>query len=176
MAAQARAWGAACGTFRSRSSAKSCSPDALIIPLVGFDDACYRLGYGGGYYDRTLAAATKRPYCVGLGYSNGALGTIYPQMHDIPLDMIVDRPGARSARSLSSAGGPHTVAKRRRRGAILPARSAGKSPPSSAIPDAPGESERRQRRGHVKPENAARIDLASVEQQPGRRAHPAPRR
>jgi len=64
-------------------------PDALIIPLVGFDDACYRLGYGGGYYDRTLAAATRRPYCVGLGYSGGALGTIYPQMHDIPLDMIV---------------------------------------------------------------------------------------
>lgn len=64
-------------------------PDALIIPLVGFDDACYRLGYGGGYYDRTLAAATKRPYCVGLGYSHGALATIYPQMHDIPLDMIV---------------------------------------------------------------------------------------
>ena len=64
-------------------------PDALIIPLVGFDDACYRLGYGGGYYDRTLAAATKRPHCVGLGYSNGALSTIYPQMHDIPLDMIV---------------------------------------------------------------------------------------
>jgi 5-formyltetrahydrofolate cyclo-ligase len=64
-------------------------PDALIVPLVGFDDSCYRLGYGGGYYDRTLAAATKRPFCVGLGFNSGALGTIYPQMHDIPLDAIV---------------------------------------------------------------------------------------
>jgi 5-formyltetrahydrofolate cyclo-ligase len=64
-------------------------PDALIVPLVGFDNSCYRLGYGGGYYDRTLAAATKRPFCVGFGYNSGALGTIYPQMHDIPLDAIV---------------------------------------------------------------------------------------
>jgi 5-formyltetrahydrofolate cyclo-ligase len=64
-------------------------PDALIVPLVGFDNACYRLGYGGGYYDRTLAAAPKRPFCIGLGYQSGALGTIYPQMHDIPLDAIV---------------------------------------------------------------------------------------
>ena len=64
-------------------------PDALIVPLVGFDSACYRLGYGGGYYDRTLAAALKRPFCVGLGFNAGALSTIYPQMHDIPLDAIV---------------------------------------------------------------------------------------
>jgi 5-formyltetrahydrofolate cyclo-ligase len=64
-------------------------PDALIVPLIGFDSACYRLGYGGGYYDRTLAAAAKRPFCVGLGYNSGALSTIYPQTHDIPLDAIV---------------------------------------------------------------------------------------
>jgi 5-formyltetrahydrofolate cyclo-ligase len=64
-------------------------PDALIVPLIGFDSACYRLGYGGGYYDRTLAAAVKRPFCIGLGYNNGALSTIYPQKHDIPLDAIV---------------------------------------------------------------------------------------
>jgi len=64
-------------------------PDAFIVPLIGFDSACYRLGYGGGYYDRTLAAATKRPFCVGIGYNSGALSTIYPQEHDIPLDAIV---------------------------------------------------------------------------------------
>jgi 5-formyltetrahydrofolate cyclo-ligase len=72
-------------------------PDALIVPLVGFDAGCYRLGYGGGYYDRTLGASARRPYCVGLGFNCGALSTIYPQRHDIPLDAIVtDRIFSRS--------------------------------------------------------------------------------
>jgi 5-formyltetrahydrofolate cyclo-ligase len=64
-------------------------PDALIVPLVGFDSHQYRLGYGGGYYDRTLAAAARRPFCVGLGYSEASLPTIHPQPHDIPMDEIV---------------------------------------------------------------------------------------
>ena len=64
-------------------------PDALLIPLVGFDPAGYRLGYGGGYYDRTLAAAQRRPFCIGLGYDEMRLPTIHPQPHDIPMDMIV---------------------------------------------------------------------------------------
>jgi len=63
-------------------------PDALVIPLVGFDTAGYRLGYGGGYYDRTIAAAPRRPLCVGLGYAQSHLQTIYPQAHDIPMDLI----------------------------------------------------------------------------------------
>ena len=65
------------------------NPDALIVPLVGFDPQRFRLGYGGGYYDRTIAAAAKRPYCVGLGYEDAHLPTIFPQPHDIPMDMIV---------------------------------------------------------------------------------------
>jgi 5-formyltetrahydrofolate cyclo-ligase len=68
-------------------------PDALIIPLVGFDGAGYRLGYGGGYYDRTLAAAPRRPFCIGLGYDEMRLATIYPQPHDIPMDVIVTDQG-----------------------------------------------------------------------------------
>jgi len=64
-------------------------PDALIVPLVGYDADCYRLGYGGGYYDRTLAAAKPKPFCIGLGYARFALQTIYPQPHDIPMDMII---------------------------------------------------------------------------------------
>jgi len=64
-------------------------PEALIIPLVGFDAAGYRLGYGGGYYDRTLAAAAPRPFCIGLGYEPMRLASIYPQSHDIPMDVIV---------------------------------------------------------------------------------------
>ena len=64
-------------------------PEALIVPLLGFDAALYRLGYGGGYYDRTLAHATPRPYCVGLGLQSGLLPSIHPQRHDIPMDRIV---------------------------------------------------------------------------------------
>ncbi len=64
-------------------------PNALIVPLVGCDAHKYRLGYGGGYYDRTLAAAVPRPFCVGLGYAEASLPTIHPQPHDIPMDEIV---------------------------------------------------------------------------------------
>jgi 5-formyltetrahydrofolate cyclo-ligase len=68
-------------------------PDLLIVPLVGFDAGCYRLGYGGGYYDRTIAAASPRPLCVGLGFSAAALPSIFPQDHDIPMQMIVTERG-----------------------------------------------------------------------------------
>jgi 5-formyltetrahydrofolate cyclo-ligase len=64
-------------------------PDAVLVPLVGFDARGYRLGYGGGYFDRTLAAAARRPVAIGLGYADSALPTIYPQPHDIPMHMIV---------------------------------------------------------------------------------------
>jgi 5-formyltetrahydrofolate cyclo-ligase len=64
-------------------------PGALLIPLVGYDAAGYRLGSGGGYYDRTLAATEPRPLCVGVGYAEAELGTIYPQPHDVPMDLIV---------------------------------------------------------------------------------------
>jgi 5-formyltetrahydrofolate cyclo-ligase len=63
--------------------------DAVLVPLVGFDARGYRLGYGGGYFDRTLAAATRRPFAIGLGYADSALPTIYPQSHDIPMNLIV---------------------------------------------------------------------------------------
>jgi 5,10-methenyltetrahydrofolate synthetase len=64
-------------------------PDALVIPLVGFDSGRYRLGYGGGYYDRTIAALSPRPFRVGLGYLEAELATIFPQPHDIPMDVII---------------------------------------------------------------------------------------
>ncbi len=68
-------------------------PDALLVPLLGFDAAGYRLGYGGGYYDRTLAAMQPRPLTIGVGYELGRLETIHPQPHDIPLDAIVTEAG-----------------------------------------------------------------------------------
>lgn len=64
-------------------------PDIVIAPVVGFDPACYRLGYGGGFFDRTLAAMASRPRVFGVGYRQAAIRTIYPQPHDIPMDVIV---------------------------------------------------------------------------------------
>jgi 5,10-methenyltetrahydrofolate synthetase len=64
-------------------------PGHVIAPLVGFDESGFRLGYGGGYFDRTLAAASPRPFAIGLGYADSALPTIYPQVHDIPMNLIV---------------------------------------------------------------------------------------
>ena len=64
-------------------------PTTLLVPLVGFDEMGYRLGYGGGYYDRTLASLPARPVAIGVGYELSHLGTIYPQSHDIPMSAIV---------------------------------------------------------------------------------------
>ena len=64
-------------------------PTTLLVPLVGFDDSCYRLGYGGGYYDRTLASLAVKPLAIGIGYEFAHLKTIYPQPHDIPMTAIV---------------------------------------------------------------------------------------
>ena len=65
------------------------TPDIVIAPLVGFDGGCYRLGYGGGFFDRTLATLSPKALAVGVGYPSAALRTIYPQPHDVPMDWIV---------------------------------------------------------------------------------------
>jgi len=64
-------------------------PDIVLAPVVGFDPRNYRLGYGGGFFDRTLAALPAKPFVIGLGYSSQAIATIYPQPHDIAMDRIV---------------------------------------------------------------------------------------
>lgn len=69
--------------------AKEFRPDIVLAPVVGFDSACYRLGYGGGYYDRTLASMTNGPRTLGVGYEMCALPTIRPQPHDIAMQAIV---------------------------------------------------------------------------------------
>ncbi|MEQ1953626.1 5-formyltetrahydrofolate cyclo-ligase [Mesorhizobium sp. CN2-181] len=64
-------------------------PDVVIAPLVGFDPQNYRLGYGGGFFDRTLASLPGKPLVIGVGYATQAIPTIYAQPHDIPMDRIV---------------------------------------------------------------------------------------
>jgi 5-formyltetrahydrofolate cyclo-ligase len=79
-------------------------PTVLLVPLVGFDAQGYRLGYGGGYYDRTLAAMTPRPRAIGVGYELGRLETIHPQPHDIPMDAVVTEAGAAETPARQHAG------------------------------------------------------------------------
>jgi 5-formyltetrahydrofolate cyclo-ligase len=70
-------------------------PQAVLAPLVGFDRDCYRLGYGGGYFDRTLAALSPRPLAIGVGFELSQIETIYSQDFDIPMDTIVTEAGLR---------------------------------------------------------------------------------
>ena len=78
-------------------------PQAVLAPLVGFDHQCYRLGYGGGYFDRTLAALIPRPWAIGVGFEISRLETIYPQPFDVPMDLIVTEAGIQRRRGARSA-------------------------------------------------------------------------
>lgn len=64
-------------------------PQTLLVPLVGWDEAGYRLGYGGGYFDRTLASIDPPALAIGVGYEQGRLSTIHPQPWDLPMDYVV---------------------------------------------------------------------------------------
>lgn len=68
-------------------------PDVVISPVVGFDDGNFRLGYGGGFYDRTLAALARRPVVIGVGYELQRIATIHPQLHDIAMDVVLTEAG-----------------------------------------------------------------------------------
>jgi len=72
---------------------KQVRPDIVITPLVGFDGHCHRLGNGGGYYDRTFEKMIPKPKIIGVGYSFCELPTIYPQWHDIAMDIIITEKG-----------------------------------------------------------------------------------
>ncbi|HEV8026796.1 MAG TPA: 5-formyltetrahydrofolate cyclo-ligase [Stellaceae bacterium] len=65
------------------------NPGIVVVPVVGFDAANYRLGYGGGYFDRTLAALEPRPLAVGVGFEAARLETVFPRSHDIAMDIVV---------------------------------------------------------------------------------------
>jgi len=64
-------------------------PDIVVAPLVGYDTAGFRLGYGGGFYDRTLASFHSKPFTIGVGFGFALLRTIFPQWHDVPMDRLI---------------------------------------------------------------------------------------
>jgi len=69
------------------------TPQALLIPPIAFDASGYRLGYGGGFFDRTLAAMSPQPLKIGVAFELSRIPTIRPQPHDIPMDYIVTEAG-----------------------------------------------------------------------------------
>ena len=90
-------------------------PDVVVVPCVGFTAAGHRLGYGGGYYDRWLAAH-PHVVAVGVAWSNAELdlATFAPQPHDVPLSFIVTEHGD-SLTPASVAAGALSRARARRR-------------------------------------------------------------
>lgn len=68
-------------------------PNTVLVPMNGFDEQGYRLGYGGGYFDRTLASLKKHPCVIGVTYELARVPTIQPQSYDIPMDYIVTECG-----------------------------------------------------------------------------------
>ncbi|MGA8051941.1 MAG: 5-formyltetrahydrofolate cyclo-ligase [Burkholderiales bacterium] len=69
------------------------APDAVLLPMNGWDMKGYRLGYGGGFFDRTLAAMARKPVVIGVTYEIARLDTIHPQSWDIPVDYLVTERG-----------------------------------------------------------------------------------
>jgi 5,10-methenyltetrahydrofolate synthetase len=64
------------------------TPDVVLAPLVGVDRAGYRLGNGGGYFDRTLAHLRPREV-VGVGHPSALMETIHPMPWDVPMTLVI---------------------------------------------------------------------------------------
>ncbi len=67
--------------------------DAAIVPMVGFDQEGYRLGYGSGYFDRTLATYQQQPLTIGIAFEIQRLDNVHPQPHDIAMHYVVTEAG-----------------------------------------------------------------------------------
>jgi 5,10-methenyltetrahydrofolate synthetase len=69
------------------------TPDAVLLPMNGWDAQGYRLGYGAGFFDRTLASFLKKPLTIGISYELARIPTIHPQPWDLPMDYVVSERG-----------------------------------------------------------------------------------
>jgi 5-formyltetrahydrofolate cyclo-ligase len=78
-------------------SALQVEPDVLLVPMLAFDRAGYRLGYGGGFYDRTLAFLRQKKHitAIGVGYSGQEIDSVPKGIMDQPLDYILTETGSR---------------------------------------------------------------------------------
>ena len=84
------------------------APQAVLLPMNGWDAQGYRLGYGGGFFDRTLATLQEKPRVIGVGYEQARLETIHPQSWDVPMDYVVTERGVyrRDPEGLAYLGAP----------------------------------------------------------------------
>lgn len=87
------------------------APRAVLLPMNGWDAQGYRLGYGGGFFDRTLAALQEKPLVVGVAYEQARIETIHPQSWDVPVDYVVTERGVyrRDAEGLAFLGAPEPL-------------------------------------------------------------------
>lgn len=76
------------------AAGRTVAPDLLLMPVNAFDEQAFRLGYGGGYFDRTLAALQPRPLAVGVGFELARIASIAPGPFDLPMDYVVTEAGA----------------------------------------------------------------------------------
>jgi 5-formyltetrahydrofolate cyclo-ligase len=82
------------GTLKPPARRETLEPDALLVPLLACDEAGWRLGYGGGFYDRTLAGlrARRQVTAVGVGFDPQLVPEVPHGPDDQPLDwMLTDR-------------------------------------------------------------------------------------
>ena len=94
-----RAWTPACRMIDDRygipepADGAFLLPQALLIPVNAFDAAGFRLGYGGGFFDRTLAALQPAPLSIGVGFELARVDSVFPEAHDMRLDAMVSEAG-----------------------------------------------------------------------------------
>lgn len=89
-------------------SSREIAPQAVLLPMNGWDAQGHRLGYGGGFFDRTLAALPVKPLVIGVAYELARIATIHPQPWDVPVDYVVTERGVyrRDAGELAFLGAP----------------------------------------------------------------------
>jgi 5,10-methenyltetrahydrofolate synthetase len=89
-------------------SSSEVTPDGVLLPMNGWDRQGYRLGYGAGFFDRTLASMTRKPVVIGIAYEMARMETIFPQSWDIPVDYVVTEAGVyrRDPEGLAYLGTP----------------------------------------------------------------------
>jgi 5,10-methenyltetrahydrofolate synthetase len=69
------------------------APEMLVVPCLGFGPGGVRLGYGGGFFERTLSSITPRPVTVGVSYTHGFLPLLRSGPKDWPLDAMLTEDG-----------------------------------------------------------------------------------